>query len=247
MGVTEIKSDDQFEQILSEFPEKLIAVNFFTDWAAPCKPIGDVFASIAQTTPDVVFVSVDADALPNIAEAFDVSAVPYFIFLQNRTIIKEVSGADPKQLVNGLQAALKGDSSDAAPASSSDASSSSTSSDPSLTHNTNDVSEETPEQLNARLAKLVKAAPVMLFMKGTPAAPQCGFSRQLVAILREHNIRFGFFDILKDDAVRQGLKTFSDWPTFPQLYINGELAGGLDIIKDSLEQDPDFFKTMQVA
>ncbi|KAF5112909.1 hypothetical protein DV495_005203, partial [Geotrichum candidum] len=83
---------------------------------------------------------------------------------------------------------------------------------------------------------------VMLFMKGTPASPQCGFSRQLVAILREHQVRFGFFDILKDNSVRQGLKTFSDWPTFPQLYINGELQGGLDIIRESVQEDPDFFK-----
>ena len=55
-------------------------------------------------------------------------------------------------------------------------------------------------------------------------------------------MRFGFFDILKDDSVRQGLKTFSDWPTFPQLYINGEFQGGLDIIKELLEDDPEFFE-----
>ena len=82
----------------------------------------------------------------------------------------------------------------------------------------------------------------MLFMKGSPSSPQCGFSRQLVAILREHQVRFGFFDILKDDSVRQGLKKFSDWPTFPQLYINGEFQGGLDIIKENLEEDDQFFE-----
>ena len=66
--------------------------------------------------------------------------------------------------------------------------------------------EESEEALNERLNKLTKAAPIMLFMKGSPSSPQCGFSRQLVAILREHQVRFGFFDILKDDSVRQGLK-----------------------------------------
>lgn len=64
----------------------------------------------------------------------------------------------------------------------------------------------------------------------------------MVGILREHQVRFGFFDILKDNAVREGLKKFSDWPTFPQLYINGELQGGLDIIKESIEEDPKFFE-----
>jgi len=98
------------------------------------------------------------------------------------------------------------------------------------------------EELNTRLANLVKAAPVMLFMKGTPSAPQCGFSRQLVSLLRENQVKYGFFNILADDDVRQGLKEFSDWPTFPQLYTNGELVGGLDIVKEELEADADFFK-----
>lgn len=86
------------------------------------------------------------------------------------------------------------------------------------------------EELHTRLSNLVKAAPVMLFMKGTPSTPQCGFSRQLVGILRENAVRYGFFNILADDEVRQGLKEFADWPTFPQLWVDGELVGGLDIV-----------------
>ena len=86
------------------------------------------------------------------------------------------------------------------------------------------------DELNKRLAELVKAAPVMLFMKGTPSAPQCGFSRQLVGLLRERGVRYGFFNILADEDVRQGLKVWADWPTFPQLWVGGELVGGLDIV-----------------
>lgn len=70
-------------------------------------------------------------------------------------------------------------------------------------------SEGPVEELNKRLAELVKAAPVMLFMKGTPSAPQCGFSRTLVGLLREKGVRYGFFNILADEEVRQGLKEFS--------------------------------------
>lgn len=95
--------------------------------------------------------------------------------------------------------------------------------------------EDIEEDINTRLGKLVKAAPVMLFMKGTPAAPQCGFSRQLVALLREKGVRYGFFNILADDEVRQGLKIFSDWPTYPQLYLDGDLVGGLDIVSFILD------------
>jgi len=103
------------------------------------------------------------------------------------------------------------------------------------------------EELHTRLSGLVKAAPVMLFMKGTPSAPQCGFSRQLVSILRENGVKYGFFNILADDEVRQGLKEYADWPTFPQLWTDGELIGGLDIVKDELESDPEFFKPYSVS
>merc|ERR1711939_588975 len=103
------------------------------------------------------------------------------------------------------------------------------------------------EELHARLAELVKAAPVMLFMKGTPSAPQCGFSRQLVALLRENSVKYGFFNILADDEVRQGLKEFADWPTFPQLWVDGDLVGGLDIVKEEMGNDPDFLKAYSVA
>ncbi|MCJ1348230.1 monothiol glutaredoxin grx4, partial [Peltigera leucophlebia] len=74
---------------------------------------------------------------------------------------------------------------------------------------TTTTTEDPTEELNNRLAELVKAAPVMLFMKGTPSAPQCGFSRTLVGLLREKGVRYGFFNILADEEVRQGLKVFS--------------------------------------
>lgn len=108
----------------------------------------------------------------------------------------------------------------------------------------NDKSGE--ESLHERLTQLTNAAPAMLFMKGTPSAPQCGFSRQLVSILRENSVRYGFFNILADEEVRQGLKDFADWPTFPQLWMSGELVGGLDIVKEELEANPEYFKEYAV-
>jgi Grx4 family monothiol glutaredoxin len=78
---------------------------------------------------------------------------------------------------------------------------------------------------------LVNRSPIMVFMKGSPEAPRCGFSRTLVSILNELNIKFDTFDILSDENVRQELKTYSNWPTYPQIYVNGNLIGGLDIIK----------------
>jgi Grx4 family monothiol glutaredoxin len=85
----------------------------------------------------------------------------------------------------------------------------------------------------------------MLFIKGTPTSPRCGFSRQAVEILTSHNLQFGYFDILNDEDVRQGLKEYSDWPTYPQLYVRGELAGGLDIMKE-MEECGDFVEQLDV-
>ncbi|KAF8409281.1 hypothetical protein HHK36_005355 [Tetracentron sinense] len=88
------------------------------------------------------------------------------------------------------------------------------------------------ETLEDRLKKLIGSSPTMLFIKGTPDAPRCGFSSKVVDALREEGVSFGSFDILADEEVRQGLKTFSNWPTFPQLYHKGELIGGCDIVME---------------
>mmetsp|Transcript_2813 Transcript_2813/g.7742 ORF Transcript_2813/g.7742 Transcript_2813/m.7742 type:complete len:94 (+) Transcript_2813:886-1167(+) len=72
----------------------------------------------------------------------------------------------------------------------------------------------------------------MLFMKGTPDAPECGFSSRIVALLNEHGVAYGSFDILRDPDVRQGLKEYSRWPTYPQLYAHGTLLGGLDVVAE---------------
>ena len=86
--------------------------------------------------------------------------------------------------------------------------------------------------MESRLSGLIRAAPVMLFMKGCADEPKCKFSRQMVGILTEEIIEFGTFDIQQDEDVRQALKKYSNWPTYPQLYVRGELIGGLDIVKE---------------
>jgi Grx4 family monothiol glutaredoxin len=75
----------------------------------------------------------------------------------------------------------------------------------------------------------------MLFMKGSPGNEKCGFSRTIVGILQENGVKFSSFDILTDIKVRAGLKIYSNWPTFPQLYVDSELIGGLDIVRELAE------------
>jgi monothiol glutaredoxin len=87
----------------------------------------------------------------------------------------------------------------------------------------------------ARIAELVKGSDVLLFMKGSPLFPQCGFSSRAVAILQHLGVEFDSVDVLQDQEVRQGIKAFSDWPTIPQLYVKGEFVGGSDIMMEMYE------------
>ncbi len=86
-----------------------------------------------------------------------------------------------------------------------------------------------------RIADVVGANDVVLFMKGTPLFPQCGFSSRAVAILEHLGVGYESVDVLQDQEIRQGIKSFSDWPTIPQLYVKGEFVGGSDIMMEMYE------------
>lgn len=88
---------------------------------------------------------------------------------------------------------------------------------------------------HGRIDALVKSNPVLLFMKGTPLFPQCGFSSRAIAILDHLGVDYETVDVLQDQGIRQGIKTYSDWPTIPQLYVNGEFVGGSDIMMEMYE------------
>jgi monothiol glutaredoxin len=88
-----------------------------------------------------------------------------------------------------------------------------------------------------RIANDIAANDVVLFMKGTPVFPQCGFSAAVVQILSETGVKFKAFDVLQDPELRQAIKDFSNWPTIPQLYVKGEFVGGCDIIREMYEND----------
>ena len=83
----------------------------------------------------------------------------------------------------------------------------------------------------------IKGNDVVLFMKGTPVFPQCGFSGQVIQILSYLGVPFKGVNVLDDDSLRDGIKTFSNWPTIPQLYVKGEFIGGCDIIREMFEED----------
>ncbi|EQB03468.1 monothiol glutaredoxin [Sphingobium sp. HDIP04] len=91
------------------------------------------------------------------------------------------------------------------------------------------------DAVQQRIADIVNGNDVVLFMKGTPLFPQCGFSSRAIAILEHLGVAYDSVDVLQDQAIRQGIKAFSDWPTIPQLYVKGEFVGGSDIMMEMYE------------
>ena len=97
------------------------------------------------------------------------------------------------------------------------------------------MTDTTQDPVHAFIAGAIAEHPVVLFMKGTPDAPRCGFSAAVVQILDHVGAPFVGVDVLQDDALRDGIKTFTDWPTIPQLYVKGEFVGGSDIVREMFQ------------
>ena len=91
------------------------------------------------------------------------------------------------------------------------------------------------DEAQDRIEAVVKNNNVVLFMKGSPLFPQCGFSSRAIAILDQLNVEYESVDVLQDQGIRQGIKAYSDWPTIPQLYVGGEFVGGSDIMMEMYE------------
>ncbi|XP_017339852.1 glutaredoxin 3 [Ictalurus punctatus] len=208
---TEAKTPQQFQDLLKKAGRSLSVVHFHAPWAPQCSQMNDVMEELAKEHKQTMFIKLEAEAVPDVSEKYEITSVPTFLFFKGGEKIDRLDGAHAPELTNKVQRLA---SSGGGPSGPGDA---------------------PKEELNERLKKLINAASCMLFMKGTPQEPRCGFSRQIVQILKDHSIQYSSFDILSDEEVRQGLKTYSNWPTYPQVYVNGELIGGLDIIKELAE------------
>ena len=153
---------------------------------------------------------------------YKVTVVPTFICLQGKKVISRVEGVNPPELNKAVSNLLELPKT---------IESSSSNLNPKL-EDSSTINNSLSKAVEERLIRLLSASPSLLFMKGTPDAPRCGFSRKIVELLRANEILFASFDILTDEEVRQGLKIYSDWPTYPQFYLNGDLIGGLDVLNE---------------
>lgn len=156
------------------------------------------------------FLDVPAEDLSELSMRHQIDSVPTVLFLRAGKAVDRIDGVDVGTLTQKAKKYAG-------------------------TSLTTSTAGDGADNLEERLKALINRSKVMIFMKGDRNTPRCGFSKQLIAIVNDTGVEYDTFDILTDEAVRQGLKTFSNWPTYPQVYVNGELIGGLDIIKELLE------------
>ena len=161
---------------------------------------------------------------------YDVHTVPTFLFINSKgDIIDRIDGGDDVAAVARGYSRLIGGGGGA------DVTSSSSAVQHGKEMQLRQQKTTSDTTITLRLENLIKEQRIMIFMKGVPSAPRCGFSKKICAILDSYNAPYGAFDILTDEEVRQGLKEYSDWPTYPQLYVDGELVGGLDIVQEMVD------------
>lgn len=217
--VKSITSADEFNDALKSVKKELAVVHFWAPWAEQCALMNEAMEELTREFPrGAHFFKLEAEELPEISQKYEIVAVPTILFFKNSQKIDRLDGAHVPELERLIEKNL-----DAIALS--------------WNQETEDLS------LDEKLKQLINSHKCMLFMKGDPETPKCGFSKQTVALLQKHNCDFRTFDILEDPDVRQGLKDYSKWPTYPQLYIDGSLIGGLDILKE-MDEDGELTESL---
>lgn len=214
-------------------------VYFWAPWASPCTEMTAILESKVKAFPAFSFISVLVDEEDGTAltEEYKIEAVPTILFIKDKKELERIEGFHPDKLqacLHQYQEKDKGTLSSMAADTSKTQTATNHPTPPPLGSTEKTVSQLSPEQCK-RLDTLVRSAPVMLFIKGSPSHPQCGFTRQLITLLAPFGIPYSYFDIISDETVRSDMKLYSDWPTFPQIYVQGQFVGGLDILKGMIE------------
>lgn len=221
-AVKDLRSKAELEEVLQK--KGSVALHFWASWCPASSQMDVVFSHLCSDNPNIHFFRVEAEETPDISEAYNVSAVPFFVFFKNGVLVSKLEGANPAEVAQKVSE-LGGPGASGKTSEIEEIRSAS-----SMNGSVNGVDAGKEEPLKEKLKGLIASKPVMLFMKGSPDEPKCGFSRKVVDILKDLGVEIGSFDILADEEVRQGLKSFSNWPTYPQLYIAGEFIGGCDIV-----------------
>jgi len=172
-----------------------------------------VLLELAKQYPSAAFIRVEAEEVDAVTEKCGVTTVPYFLFYKGTQVVDKLEGADAASLTQKTTNLVSTPAAAPAPPSAA-------------------VAAPVQQDITSRIKALLEGTPLLLFMKGTVAQPYCGFSSKVVDVLKQLGYPFKGMDILQDQELRAGVKEYSNWPTYPQLYLNGELVGGCDIIME---------------
>lgn len=212
-------------QLSHQFP---VVVLFHAKWHPPSRQMISVLSQMQKEFGDSTkFCVVDADENEKLVRQEGVHSYPTVAIQRFGACVRRIVGAHPPELHAAVKEVLT--MKELAP---------------NFTSNPSET-EVSPDE-KERLYNLANSAPVMLFIKGSKESPFCKFSKEAVTILNDLGVEFEAFDVFQDRSVRDGLKLLFDWPTFPQLYLKGELIGGVDIMKDMVE-DGSLMKTFEGA
>lgn len=205
-----LESDGEVENALDR--KGVTVLHFTATFSKHCDTVSAALTALATQHAALRVYQVDAEKAPKCSERYGIEAVPTCVILSNSKVQETVAGLNMPRVAKAVTQAL------------------------SKTGQEETVVNVKP--LKERLQELTTMAPCVAFIKGSPEAPRCKFTRALMELFTKHNVQFSYFDILADPEVREGLKEFAGWPTYPQVWHKGELLGGLDIMKELEEELP---------
>jgi Grx4 family monothiol glutaredoxin len=217
--VYQIGTQKDFDEYIksSSIINKLLLVHVELEQIPVCKTVNEALLAISrdgQFSQQLTICRLNADHFSDFLALENINAAPTVLFYYQTKLIDRVDGFNQSDLLKKIQFHINKIS---------------------LTSPKVELKTDIDINVEKKIKELLSSSPIILFMKGTPTDPQCGFSRQACHLLDEHQIKYNYFDILSDQNIREQLKIYSNWNTYPQLYVNEELIGGLDIMKQMIE------------
>jgi len=205
------KTEKEFNQLCLHNFDKLFVLIFFADWHEPSVHLTNVAKSLAKSYEGkCIFVPLNADENEAVAQKFNVEMVPTVIFMKStKEVLHRIEEDSPAVLSKKVEE---------------------------YSNSFRTAFEADKTKMFSKIEEITKSFPLIVFIKGSPSAPKCGFSEQLLNQLHELRLKFSHFDILSDENVRNWLRHYSNWVTYPQVYVNGKFVGGLDTTKDLISK-----------
>eukprot|EP01024_Parvocaulis_polyphysoides_P040127 TRINITY_DN36467_c0_g1_i1.p2 TRINITY_DN36467_c0_g1~~TRINITY_DN36467_c0_g1_i1.p2 ORF type:complete len:341 (-),score=62.72 TRINITY_DN36467_c0_g1_i1:131-1153(-) len=202
--------------------KRQVVVQFCADFT-PDEQISAVFELMVEKYPQIIFLKVDAEKFEDVIVRFEVPSVPSFLLFKNGRVVDKILGPNAMDLTDSLAGNFDELQNG-------------------ISHNSgqdegeeNGIETKLTDKIRKRIIAYLANNPITVFMKGTPKNPKTNFDRRLINVLKLDEIDFWHYDILQDDDFAEGLKEFSHWPVFPQLWVDRELLGGCDVILEMRE------------